>query len=451
MVEIAEEVRRCFDTTGLSGAIVYEARSFFLLENNWCDLEQVERKLGGVGKSVAIKVTEEINKLNECDPRVKVWPGDVQKVRLDVGFIKDEYKNLERCSFLCHCTPDLLRRYNLGKQIVEKIERINKLIDEEKKLITYGYKPQPPAVEPKPQREPVGQEPVSKQLREYLNDDRRNIIGVWGQGGVGKTTLLNAFNNDLIRHRGGFHVVIAIDVSNSDVVGIQRTISERLGLPWVDTDENSRANKILNALLRKRFVIILDNVQRDFQLEDVGIPTHNKESKIILESRDQSICNEMGAQKSLIRMETLDGAASEELFRSNLGTDAISAIEADPTIKKCVNGIIKKCGGLPLALNVIGKSMAGLSNRIEWENAMSAISTDLRDFKGVEEKLFPNLKYSYDTLDESEKECFLYCALFPEYSSIKKQQLVEYWMAEGHVPLDKRWNGYQIIIKLLSM
>jgi disease resistance protein RPS2 len=451
-MEFAQQVRECIDIIGLSSIIAREARSFFLLENNWSSLEEAERKLRGIAKSVAIRVIEETNNLNECDPKVEGWVDEVKKV-FEVG-LTEEYEKLERCSFLCNCTPDLPCRYHLGKKIIEKIERINKLVDEEERFTTYGYRPLPEPVEPKPQTKTVGLEPVLRQLHDYLNDENRSIIGVWGQGGVGKTTLLNAFNNDLVSQRGSFHVVIFIDVSNSetlDVVSIQRTIAERLGLLWVDTDERSRAKVLSRALSKKRFVILLDDVVREFELEVVGIPLPNKGSKIVLASRYQDICNQMGASQNLIRMDTLDETASQELFRSNLGTDALNAMGVDRTIKNYVDQITKKCGGLPLALNVIGKSMAALSNQIDWENAVRAISTDLIDIEGVQEKMFTKLKYSYDRLGESEKKCFLYCTLFPEYSSIKKQQLVQYWMAEGLVSLEKPWKGYLIIKKLLSM
>jgi disease resistance protein RPS2 len=35
------------------------------------------------------------------------------------------------------------------------------------------------------------------QLHDLLEKGELNIIGVWGQGGVGKTTLLHVFNNNL--------------------------------------------------------------------------------------------------------------------------------------------------------------------------------------------------------------------------------------------------------------
>ncbi|KAJ4759685.1 Disease resistance protein RPS2 [Rhynchospora pubera] len=157
----------------------------------------------------------------------------------------------------------------------------------------------------------------------------------------------------------------------------------------------------------------------------------------------------MGAPKSLIRMETLDEADSMALFISNLGTDALHAISSDAGIRKYAGKIVRMCEGLPLALTVIGKSVAGLSSPLDWSVAMRAISMDIGDFYGVE-NMFIKLKYSYERLDATAQKCFLYCTLFPAYSSMKKQQLVDYWMAEDLVPQDKPWKGYSIINRLLS-
>ncbi|KAJ3706411.1 hypothetical protein LUZ61_010116 [Rhynchospora tenuis] len=297
-------------------------------------------------------------------------------------------------------------------------------------------------------------ETMLEQLSKYFEDKERCIIGVWGQGGVGKTTLLTTFNNQLNGYND-FHVVILIDVSNSDVLdvrAIQRTITERLGLPWVDTEtEDARAKLLMKALARKRFVILLDDVRKKFHLEDIGIPLPNTDnrSKIILASREQDVCIEMGAQQSLIKMQLLGAQASWNLFFSNLSTDARRSIESSYSIKRQAEAITKSCQGLPLALNVTSRAMAGLKSLNDWRDAMSAISTDLIEIGGVEE-IFQRMKYSYDKLDSTTKKCFLYCTLFPEYSSIRKEQLVDYWIAEGFVPPNEDWRGNIIINKLKS-
>jgi disease resistance protein RPS2 len=111
-------------------------------------------------------------------------------------------------------------------------------------------------------------------------------------------------------------VVIVVEVSNSGTLNkasIQQTITDRLGLPWNDIEtEEVRARFLVKALSRKKVVILLDDVRSKFQLEDVGIPTPDSgsASKLILTSRDESVCYQMGANKSLIKMEYLEKEAA---------------------------------------------------------------------------------------------------------------------------------------------
>jgi len=146
-------------------------------------------------------------------------------------------------------------------------------------------------------------------LHDFLEKGDSNIIGVWGQGGIGKTTLLHVFNNDLEKKAHDYQVVIFIEVSNSEtlnIVEIQQTISDRLNLPWNESETvEKRAKFLVKALSRKRFVVLLDDVRKKFRLEDVGIPTPdtNSQSKLILTSRYKEVCFQMGAQKSRIEMQ----------------------------------------------------------------------------------------------------------------------------------------------------
>lgn len=248
-----------------------------------------------------------------------------------------------------------------------------------------------------------------------------------------------------------------IEVSNSKTLNkaaIQSTITDRLGLPWDDRQtEEARARFLMKALRRKKFVILLDDVWNKFQLEDVGIPTPDSESKskVILTSRYVDVCYQMGAQQSLIKMEYLEKEAAWELFRSNLSTQAIAAIDSsgpNNAVKEHADAIVQSCGGLPLALKVIASAVAGLTTPSEWSLAMQATKHDIKDIDGIPE-MFHKLKYSYDKLTQTQQQCFLYCTLFPEYGSISKDQLVEYWMAEELIPQDPN-RGHRIINRLLS-
>lgn len=435
----------CMNTMGLPAALAAEFRSFSIREN-WSALKKAEENLQAVQAIVNTKVAKEIEKSRGVNPQVQLWLSRVEEINTDKT-LEEEYERISSCGF------NLSRRRKLGKQIMKKLQYVKDLIEEEKQFVDVGVDLPVDVVDLIPIAKIFGMELMLKRLHEYFEDHKSCIIGVWGPGGVGKSTLLNVFNNQLMGS-SYFHVVILIDVSNSemlDVKVIQRTIVERLGLPWVDTEtEDARAKLLMKALARKRFIILLDDVRKKFQLEDIGIPLPNTEngSKIILASREQDVCIQMGAQHSLIKMQLLDEEASWDLFFSNLSNDAQHSIESNYSIKRRAEAITKSCQGLPLALNVTSCAVAGLKNPNDWRDAMTAISSSIEEIEGVDE-IFQRLKYSYDKLDSTVKQCFLYCTLFPEYNSITKEQLVEYWIAEGFIRANESWKGSVIIIKKL--
>ncbi|GMN69251.1 hypothetical protein TIFTF001_038315 [Ficus carica] len=78
--------------------------------------------------------------------------------------------------------------------------------------------------------------------------------------------------------------------------------------------------------------------------------------------------------------------------------------------------------------------MRGKTKVEQWDHALMQLRRSKPQIRGVEEKVFSPLKWSYDSLkDENTKACFLYCALFPEDFSIEISELVQCWTAEGFI------------------
>ena len=93
--------------------------------------------------------------------------------------------------------------------------------------------------------------------------------------------------------------------------------------------------------------------------------------------------------------------------------------------------MIGYCGGLPLAITVLGGLLAAKQTQEEWEDVLRHIKSYLH----VEQNLRVNkvLALSYNDLPCHLKPCFLYLGHFPEDFEIPTKELIRMWMGEGFV------------------
>jgi disease resistance protein RPS2 len=203
-------------------------------------------------------------------------------------------------------------------------------------------------------------------------------------GGVGKTTLLKTINNEFLTKRHHFDVVIWVVVSKEFVADkIQRAVGARLGLPWEESESHEqRALKIHKLMRRKKFLLLLDDVWEGIDLLNVGIPVPEKTNKckVIFTTRSLDVCTGMNAHQKL-RVEFLGEEDSWKLFCENVGEKEIFYSE---TIRAYAETIVRKCGGLPLALITIGKAMANKETEEEWKYAIEVLNRSPSELRGME-------------------------------------------------------------------
>ncbi|KAJ1703365.1 hypothetical protein LUZ63_003144 [Rhynchospora breviuscula] len=90
----------------------------------------------------------------------------------------------------------------------------------------------------------------------------------------------------------------------------------------------------------------------------------------------------------------------------------------------------KKCGGLPLALIVLGGLLSRKPmNSVAWSRVMQTMDwgTDGEECTAV-------ISTSYEDLPFALKSCFMYFAAFSEDEEIYVESLIRMWIAEGFVP-----------------
>ncbi|KAA8535648.1 hypothetical protein F0562_030651 [Nyssa sinensis] len=279
----------------------------------------------------------------------------------------------------------------------------------------------------------VGQTTAERNLEKiwkcFINDEII-CIGVYGMGGVGKTTIATHIHNRLLESPSSADHVYWVTVSQeSSIHKLQNDIAKyiRLDLSKED-DERKRATRLFNALGgRKKFVLILDDMWKVFPPKEIGIPIGVNSGKLLITTRSLEVCRGMKCQQN-IKVEPLSTEEAWDLFTKNVGTEKV----LDQKIKEIAMSIAKECSGLPLAIVTTARSMTGVDDIHDWRNALDELREGVEGFADMEDKVFKKLKFSYDRLkDEKLQQCFLYCALFPEDYKIPKMDLILYWIAEG--------------------
>ncbi|PON96543.1 NB-ARC domain, LRR domain containing protein [Trema orientale] len=116
--------------------------------------------------------------------------------------------------------------------------------------------------------------------------------------------------------------------------------------------------------------------------------------------------------------------------------------------------IVKRCGGIPLAIRTIGSMLRFKNSDSEWFLVNKEFSNVSQQIKRND--ILPTLKLSYDHLPSHLKRCFAYCRLFPKDSHIGVPTLVELWIAQGFFELsDSSYQcledvGYRCFTELLE-
>lgn len=99
-------------------------------------------------------------------------------------------------------------------------------------------------------------------------------IGIYGMGGVGKTTLAEHIHNHLLKDSRFSGNVYWVTVSQDfSITKLQSEIAKALKLDSTEDDDKKRAAILYQSLERKiNFVLILDDVWTHFDVKKAGIP-----------------------------------------------------------------------------------------------------------------------------------------------------------------------------------
>ncbi|KAF5948257.1 hypothetical protein HYC85_014214 [Camellia sinensis] len=384
-------------------------------------------------------------------------------------FLLDIVRENKSC-FKCSC-PNIHWRYRLRKESKKKTAHVIILKEEGAKFMTCPVSHRTP-------RPDAGftfsakyeafdsRKHIFKEIIRSLKDPRIRIIGIYGPGGVGKTTMMEEVHQ-LAKRNGLFHSVAMITVSKVvEKEKVQGELASQLGLTL---DEYGRAGQLLNRLRNgQKNLVILDDVWEPLDLADIGILTTNGGNneplnfldigipfttgngmgcKAVITTRKQRVCQMMQKSNELknFPINVLTKTKAWSLFTK------VVEISMDSEILSEAKEVCDKCGGLPVTIHAVAAALKG-KGKHAWKDALRQLKNyKIKEIADIDPNLLISLKWSHDRLESKDaRSCFLLCSLFPEDAEISIDDLVRY--SVGMRLLDQNLNIFdEVRDRVLAM
>lgn len=263
-----------------------------------------------------------------------------------------------------------------------------------------------------------------KSLMEIESGTGVRMIGIWGIGGGGKTTLAMTIYNDVYGKFGGrcsFVENIKEEPLKHGLKKLQekvlKDVFQEKYLKLGSIDEGKRM--IEKRMGRFRVLIVLDDVNHGCQLEALA-GAHDwfgPGSRIIITTRNKNLLEAHGVD-SIHEVNLLKDWEAIHLFNRHAFPNRQPLREFEELSVKAV----RYTRGLPLALKVLGSSLCN-KNIASWKSALNR----LKDMPNKD--IFEILKISYDWLQPDEQEMFLDIACF--LRNREKDEVLEVLNARG--------------------
>ncbi|KAL7114967.1 hypothetical protein ACP275_04G154300 [Erythranthe tilingii] len=390
-----------------------------------------------------IKLAEQSGK-RKRKREVENWLTEVQNIETKLLALENELQS-----------QGFISRFLIGGEAEKLKERVDELVDQSQhfgELVLDVYEIRGEAFSITKMVGKSFEENVVRIWR-FLVNDKVSSIGIYGMGGVGKTTLTKHIHYRLIETQ---ECVFWVTVSREFIVTmLQDKIAHVIKLDLSDEcNEDKRAARLHEALLslNEKFVLILDDLWEGISLEKVGDPLRVDGCQLIITTRSLNVCRQMNCQE-IIEVETLDTDEAWDLFGEIHGRQTT----LNPQVREIAKSMVEMCDGLPLSIITLAGSMRGETVIQAWRDAMEELRKSVMGGNDdMDDKVFKIIKYSIDRLDPILSLCFLCCSLYPQDHKIPRSELIKNFILEelvdGRTSMKSQFEkGHSILDKLVSL
>ncbi|XP_044470089.1 disease resistance protein RPV1-like isoform X1 [Mangifera indica] len=244
----------------------------------------------------------------------------------------------------------------------------------------------------------VGLESSIEEIENLLFSKGVSKLGIWGIGGIGKTTLASAIFKKISKQFEESYFISNIREESEKSRGLndlcQKLSSAILGDEYPNHGFTFTKRSLIS---RKKVFIVFDDVTNLEQIQCLMGVFDNLDSKsrIIITTRDKHVLRNC-EMDHIHEMTMLSYHNAFQLF-------ALHAFKGNPPIEDYIelsSRLVDDAKGLPLALKVLGSFLFERTER-EWKSTLQNLKTSPH---GDVQKV---LKISYEGLDDKQKCVFL--------------------------------------------
>ncbi|KAI4313411.1 hypothetical protein L6164_026395 [Bauhinia variegata] len=395
--------------------------------SNVKELKEKTENLLHARESVQTRVEAAFRNGYEIHNGVHAWLQKVDEMARKVeGHIQDDHHKKTGCS--SRSFPKFWMRHQLSRKSKKMVQEIE-ILKKEGQFEHVSYRKALNLIQNLSSA--TGDEDFGSRVEtleaimEALRDPNVNKIGVYGMGGVGKSTLVKQVAQ---KAQQEFDVVVMATITqNPEVEKIQGQIADMLGLNL--SNEQSlmgRASRLLERLKKeKNVLIILDDLWEKLNWDDIGIPfleehkynnkkinisseMHQRDCKFLMTSRIREVLSNMNSQKHFF-LRPLQDIEAWKLFKDKAELDESIG---NGELLSIAREVAEECGGLPLAVVTIASSLK--NKRIsEWKVVLQELRNPAPT--GMQNDIYRPIEVSYQNLkDDLLQSLFLLCGIFPQ-------------------------------------
>ncbi|KAH6767903.1 hypothetical protein C2S52_018886 [Perilla frutescens var. hirtella] len=281
--------------------------------------------------------------------------------------------------------------HSIGKQVEEVKKKVERAMNDKanQKVYEDEQETQKPEVRPPRQKDVVGFAEVTDELicRLTKETDYLDVVSLIGMFGLGKTTLAwKIFNDPTIIYEFPVRIwlVVSQEFSKKDIIlAILKEFMTTLTEDLRQKDVRELIPIVAGYLESKSFLIVMDDVWSPDhwrELQDC-LPKNNYKGKVLITSREVEVGNYASSPRPPHKLRFFTQEESWELLR----WEAIRKLDCPPELEGVGQLIATNCGGLPLAIVIIGGILAmkfsasDMSATIKvWDKVSTRVTAELR-------------------------------------------------------------------------